>query len=135
MGKACKDGLRIDFDHAVKLEFHGPTVSSDGGLLAYHEFDEAFALTAIILAIRASRPVSAPIPSVHRSHKKALMLSWKPIMGYNGPAGSGTLPGRRSNRKSPSIPFENPNLRSRTQSVIEQPTQLFSFAQSRALPI
>ena len=47
MGEARKDALRVDFDHSVKLEFHGSTVSSDGGLLAYRELDEAFGLTAM----------------------------------------------------------------------------------------
>ena len=47
MGEARKEALRVDFDRSVKLEFHGPTISSDGGLLAYRELDEAFALTAM----------------------------------------------------------------------------------------
>lgn len=47
MGETRKDALRVDFDRSVKLEFHGSTVSSDGGLLAYRDLDEAFALTAM----------------------------------------------------------------------------------------
>ena len=47
MGEARKEALRVDFDRSVKLEFHGSTISSDGGLLAYRELDEAFALTAM----------------------------------------------------------------------------------------
>ena len=47
MGEARKDALHVDFDRSVKLEFHGSTVSSDGGLLAYRELDEAFGLTAM----------------------------------------------------------------------------------------
>ena len=46
MGEARKDALRVDFDRSVKLEFHGSTVSSDAGLLACRELDEALALTA-----------------------------------------------------------------------------------------
>ena len=34
MGEARKDALRLDFDHKLKLEFHGTKVTSDGGLLA-----------------------------------------------------------------------------------------------------
>ena len=35
MGEARKDALRLNFDHTLKLEFHGTKVTSDGGLLAY----------------------------------------------------------------------------------------------------
>jgi len=47
MGETRKDALRVDFDWSVKLEFHGSTISSDGGLLAYRELDEVFALTVM----------------------------------------------------------------------------------------
>ena len=47
MGKRRKDALQVDFDRSVKLEFHGSTISSDGGFLAYRRLDEAFALTAM----------------------------------------------------------------------------------------
>ena len=47
MGEARKDVLHVDFDRSIKLEFHGSTISSDGGLLAYRELDEAFALTVM----------------------------------------------------------------------------------------
>ena len=29
MGEACKDALRVGFDRAIKLEFHGAKVSTD----------------------------------------------------------------------------------------------------------
>jgi len=48
MGEARKDALRLDFDRKVKVEFHGTKVTSDAGLLAYRELDDALDLTSAI---------------------------------------------------------------------------------------
>ncbi len=45
MGEACKEALQVDFDSRLKLEFRGAQVTSDAGLVAYRELDEAFGLT------------------------------------------------------------------------------------------
>ncbi len=47
MGDGQKHGLRVHFDGKVGSEFYDETITSDTGLLAYRELDDALGLTAI----------------------------------------------------------------------------------------
>ena len=47
MGEARKDALRVGFNRKLKLEFCGAKITSDAGLLAYRELDEAIQLTCV----------------------------------------------------------------------------------------
>ena len=45
MGDTRKQVLCVQFDGKIKLRFHGAKITSDAGLLAFRELDEAFRLT------------------------------------------------------------------------------------------
>ena len=47
MGDREKASLRLQFNPQIRLELHGATITSDAGLLAFRELDDALGLTPI----------------------------------------------------------------------------------------
>jgi len=55
MGESGKDTLRVGFDGSLKLEFHGPKVSSDSGLIPYRKLDDVLGLTDMARSVLQDR--------------------------------------------------------------------------------
>ncbi len=69
MGDRRRRALRVQFDGKLKLEFHGTKITSDAGLLAFRELDEAFRLTE-----KASILLSEPRQGKNTQHTMLAML-------------------------------------------------------------
>jgi hypothetical protein len=67
MGERTTEALRVHFDTRVRLEFYGATLTSDAGLLACRELDDALGLTQAatrhLEECRSGRHVQYPLVS------------------------------------------------------------------------
>src|SRR5262249_11070829 len=66
MGDCQPEPLRPQFDRRLRLEFHGANVTSDAGLLAYRELDDALQLTG-------TAPDGPPDPRTGRNKRHGLV--------------------------------------------------------------
>ena len=67
MGESTNPRAKLRFDRRVRLKFHGATITSDAGLLACRELDDALGLTETtnecLQESRGGRNVQHPEPA------------------------------------------------------------------------
>ena len=84
MGEAKKAALRVHFNRRLRLDFHGARITSDAGLLACRELDDALGLTvrapAHLQEIRHGRNVQHELVAGYEDTNDAERLARDPAM-------------------------------------------------------
>src|SRR5260370_38581186 len=60
-GESTGEGVRLDFDRRLMLQFRGSAITSDAGLLPYRELDDAVGLTDTAADTLAETPTGKNI--------------------------------------------------------------------------
>ena len=98
MGDANNDDLRVDFDSRLKLRFYGSMATSDAGLLAYCELNEASGLSALSGILHHHRPafwnLRNKYVAAERLPKTELLGTGEPRPSVSGPEETSVLADR-----------------------------------------
>lgn len=83
MGQPEGEGLKVGFDSSLRLEFHGSKVTSDCGLIAYRELDEALGLfesaSRVLLDMRTGRNVQHGIGNLLRQSVYSRLAGYEDV--------------------------------------------------------
>ena len=75
--------MKLGFDGGIRLEFHGAKVTSDGGLLAYRDFDNALGLFDSVSVNfhdnRTGRNVQHAVPTLLRQSKYSRLAGYENV--------------------------------------------------------
>ncbi len=83
MGQLEGEGLKVGFDSNLRLEFHGSKVTSDAGLIAYRDLDEALGLfeaaSQVLLDMRTGCNIQHGIGSLLRQSVYSRLAGYEDV--------------------------------------------------------